>query len=203
MRIVRSLGSITRVYPDAKEIARRMFVTNSFDGILAAIGVNVGGYSESVDPMVLALSIIGGGAAMGVFSGIVGVYLSERAERLRELKKMEHNLQASRKASIYWNAARMTPLYIALWSGLGIILFPTLIALPYLATAMCGCIATDLAFEASLAIALIVLGLLGAYLAKISGESIWNSVIRAISVGVGGIILVLVLKKVLGYLIIA
>ncbi|MCE4621261.1 MAG: hypothetical protein F7B95_02320 [Desulfurococcales archaeon] len=178
-------------------------MTNSFDGILAAIGVNVGGYSESVDPMVLALSIIGGGAAMGVFSGIVGVYLSERAERLRELKKMEHNLQASLKGSIYWNAARMTPLYIALWSGLGIILFPTLIALPYLATAMCGCIATALAFKASLAIALIVLGLLGAYLAKISGESIWNSVIRAISVGIGGIILVLVLKKLLGYLIIA
>lgn len=203
MRIVRGLGSITRVYPDAKEIARRMFVTNSFDGILAAIGVNVGGYSEAVDPIVLALSIIGGGAAMGVFSGIVGVYLSERAERLRELKKMERNLQASLKGSIYWNAARMTPLYIALWSGLGIILFPTLIALPYLATAMCGCIATALAFRASLAIALVVLGLLGAYLAKISGEPVWNSVIRAISVGIGGIILVLILKKLLGYLIIA
>jgi len=175
-----------------------MFLTNSFDGILAAIGVNVGGYAETVKPGLLALSIIGGGAAMGVFSGIIGVYLSERAERLRELRDMERNLQASLKGSVYWTAAKAAPLYIALWSGIGIILFPTLIALPYIAASMCSCISMPTAFQASLAIALSILGMLGAYLARISGEPIAPSAARAIAVGIGGIILVLILKSLLG-----
>lgn len=194
MRFLREINNIVRYYSDVKSIARRMFVTNSFDGLLAAIGVNVGGYSPYSDPLQLAMGIIGGGVAMGVFSGMLGVYLSERAERLREVAELERKLAKSLKGSVYWKAARIIPLYIALWSGLGIVVFPTLTAIPYFLAAR-GLLGVSEAFYWSLLTALALMALLGAYLARISGESIVKSVARSVGVGLGGALLVLVLKS--------
>jgi len=87
-RFLEDLRSVISLYPDVPSIARRMFTTNSFDGIMASIGVNVGGYTQTGDPLTLALSIMGGGISMGVMSGMLGVYLSERAERLREVREV-------------------------------------------------------------------------------------------------------------------
>ena len=173
-----------------------MFVTNSFDSILAAIGVDAGGFNPNVDPLTLALSIIGGGIAMGVFSAAIGVYLSERAERLKELRDLERKVQASLRDSIYWYIARLAPVYIALWSGFGAILFPITIAVPYL-VAVTNYIPVKLAYASSLAIAFFELGFLGLYLAKVSGDSKLKSIARTVLAGLGGLVLVTVLRDAL------
>ena len=193
----RDFREVVRYYEDVKSIARRMFVTNSFDGILAAIGVNVGGFSPDADPARVAMGIIGGGVAMGVFSGVIGVYLSERAERLREIAELERKVARPLKGTVYWKAARVLPIYTALWSGLGIVLFPTLIAVPYFLS-VTGIIEPMEAFYASLAIALVLMGSLGYYLAVISGEDKLKSTLRAVSIGVGGALLVFVLRNIVG-----
>lgn len=191
------LRRVTRYYDDVGGIARRMFITNGFDAILASIGVDVGGFSSTGDPAVTAMGIIGGGLAMGIFSGVLGVYLSERAERLKEVQEIERNMARSLRGSVYWKAARIVPLYVAMLSGLGILLFPTIIASPYI-LAEAGIIGVREAFELSLAVALALMGLLGMYLGSISGEGPLKPALRAVLMGLGGILLVWMIRVVLG-----
>ncbi len=194
---LRDFREVVSYYEDVRSIARRMFVTNSFDGILAAIGVNVGGFSPDADPIRIGLGIVGGGVAMGVFSGIIGVYLSERAERLREIVELERKMAKPLRGSVYWKAARLVPVYTALWSGLGIVLFPTLVAAPYFLASF-GLVGAMQAFYLSLAVSLALMGFLGYYLAVVSGEDKLRSVARAVGIGVGGALLVYILRNILG-----
>ena len=161
-RLIHDLKSIVDTYPDVRSIARRMFVTNSLDSIITALGVSVGGYTSTTIPRVLALSVMGGGIAMGLISAMLGVYLSERAERMKEYRELEKKLAASLRNSVYWRAARLIPVYVALWSGLGATVFPILIAIPYIfldANLLPGIIA----YASSLFIGLGSLAFLGYY----------------------------------------
>lgn len=173
-----------------------MFVTNAFDSILATIGADVGGYTKNSSPISLAMSMIGIGIAMGVFSAIIGVYLSERAERLRELKELERKVQSSLKGSVYWKVAKLAPVYIALWSGLGVLIFPSIIAMPYILSYLIG-VTLDFAFILSLLVALVLLAWLGYYLSSISGDPPSKSILRTVSAGVGGIVVIELLKELL------
>lgn len=197
--VLEGLRRITSIYPDLKSVARRMFVTNSFDSILASLGVAVGGYSSTVNPINLALSIAGGGLAMGVFSGMVGVYLSERAERWKELIEMEKKVASTLRGTIYWKAARLAPLYVALWSGLGVVMFPLLMAVPLLAASLTG-LSILASVTVSIAVGLASLAMLGFYLGKIGGENPLLSSVRAVSMGAGGILLVYLFKLFIGAL---
>ncbi len=197
-RLAEDFSKVKKLYPDVPSVARRMFVTNSLDGLLAALGVNVGGYSPGSDPVLMASSIIGGGVAMGIMSGMVGVYLSERAERIREVRDLEKKLSAKlKRSSVYWRAAALIPVYVALWSGVGIVLFPTLVALPYLLAAGAG-MGVEAAFIASTGIALLLMTLLGAYLGRISQENTIVSALRGLSLGLAALVLVYLLKGALG-----
>ena len=148
--------------------------------------------------MLIAASIMGGGVAMGIMSGMVGVYLSEKAERIREVRELEKKLSSRFKEdSVYWRAARLIPIYVALWSGIGIVLFPTLVAIPYIMAAVSG-LSVRTAFIVSLSMALTLMGLLGAYLARISGEDPLKSAIRGLGLGVVAAVIVYMLKGVLG-----
>ena len=187
---------LVKVYPDTPNIARRMFVTNAMDGLLAAIGVNVGGFNVNVDPRVLALSIIGGALSMGLLSAVVGVYLSERAERLNEVRKLEKKVGRSLRSSLYWKAAMLVPVYIALWSGVGVLVFPALTATPYLAASM-GLLGMGEAFILSLALALILMAGLGFYLGVVSGENRLVYTLRGLGLGAGGAVVVYLFKSLL------
>jgi len=193
LRLLRDFRDVTRMYPDVEAIARRMFVTNSLDGIVAAMGVNIGGYSQAGDPLLLASSIVGGSVAMGVISGMLGVYLSEKAERMKELRELEKKLASDLRGSIYWKAAQLVPIYVALWSGIGILLFPLLIAAPYFAAAW-GFIDMVQAYYLSILAGLASMGALGYYLGHVSGEEKWRSVARVLGMGLLVIVLVKMLR---------
>lgn len=190
---INDLRAVTSIYSDVKSIARRMFITNSVDSIIASLGVSVGGYSPGVEPRTMAMSIIGGGVAMGFISAMLGVYLSERAERLREYREMERKMAASLRGSIYWKAARLIPIYVALWSGFGAVVFPLLIALPFIFSRI-GILSGLTAYYGSLGVGLLSMGILGVYLGKVSGENILHSVARTLAMGVLAILLVSLLK---------
>ncbi|MCE4617086.1 MAG: hypothetical protein F7C32_00665 [Desulfurococcales archaeon] len=183
---------------EIKSIARRMFVTNTFDSLLAALGVSTGGYKGDADPLGLALSIIGASIAMGFFSAMLGVYLSERAERLRELEHLREQLLSEiPKESIHYRAAKLIPVYVALWSGFGAIILPILVAIPFI-IAHVGIIGIYTAYLVSTGIALIAMSFLGVYVASGSGDSILLSVARFTGAGVAAIITIHILKIFLG-----
>ena len=194
---MKDLRLVLKSNPDIKSIARRMFVTNALDGVVAALGVNVGSFSPSQDPVIHASGMIGGTLAMGVVSGMIGVYLSERAERLREYRELERKVASSLRGSIYWKAVKIVPIYVALWSGLGIILFPLLAALPFLLADMLGITPTG-AFRISIMVSILEMIALGIYLGRVSGESLIRSAIRVIGMGLVALAIAFGLRAVLG-----
>ncbi len=192
-RLLGDLKAIVNTYPDVRSIARRMFVTNSLDSIITALGVSVGGYDPHASPRILALSVMGGGIAMGLISAMIGVYLSERAERMREYRELERKLAANLRNSVYWRAARLIPVYVALWSGLGATLFPILIAIPYFIVDI-GLVPVYLGYSSSLTVGLGSLAFLGYYLSRVSGENLLHSIARLLSMGILAIIVVSAFK---------
>lgn len=179
---------------DAKSIARRLFVTNSFDAMFSALGVMLGTYAVGAkDPTVYIGAILGGSLSMGLFSSFVGSYLAERAERLRELKSMEREVMASLRKSIYWRASRVIPLYVAFWSSIGIIALPLLSTTPFMAS-WAGLLSLDRALTLSVAIVYAIMFSLGAYLGKVSGESMVRTGLKMLGITVAATAFLLMVR---------
>lgn len=183
---------------DAHSIARRLFVTNSFDGLISTLGIILGGYLGNVeDPATYIYTVAGGMLALGIFSGMIATYLSERAERLRELHETERVMLHKLDDSIYAKVARYVPVYVAFWSGIGALLLPLLTLIPFAVALYLG---TDFPLEitiaASTSIALVELFLIGCYLGKISGESKLLNGLKFVGIGLTAVITLLALKVV-------
>ena len=102
----------------AHEIARRLFVMNAFDGALTIMGVVIGAHFSGVtDPRVVIVAGIGGSVAMGI-SGISGAYLAERAERKRDLKKLETAMLQRLDGTQFARASEFASFVIAFVDGI-------------------------------------------------------------------------------------
>ncbi len=153
-------------------------------------------FNPTVEPAIIALGMIGGSLSLGVVSGLAGVYLSERAERLREVRELEKKLGGSLEGSVYEKAARVVPVYVALWSFVGMLVFPLVAATPYIVAAS-GVLSLSVAFAVSIAMVMVMLALIGAYMGKISGEGVLKSAFRTVLLGVLALIVVYLAKLVL------
>lgn len=152
------------------EIARRMFVTNSFDSMIAIIGIVLGNYIFGIsNPHSYLGSALGGSMTMGIFSSFFGVYVTEKAERLRELREIEEQLLIEIRNSLYSEVVRFAPIYVALWSMFGSILFTFISLIPFF-IAVKGAISIAEAVGSSVIMLNTMIGFLGAYMGKISGE---------------------------------
>ena len=185
---------------NAKEIARRMFVTNSFDGLLTALGIILGSFiAGSRDLNTYFASVGGASLAMGVFSGMLSTYFSERAERLRELHETERVMLRKLSTSIYAEAAKLVPLYVALWSGIGATLLPLVGASPFL---FCQYLfgTCDLAATVYTSVAIIISEMfaLGYYLGLIGGEKPLLSGLRLAGIGVAAALVLTAIKVIVG-----
>lgn len=78
------------------EIARRYFAMNAFDGVLTIIGVLMGNLVAGVNSAQIVLSTgLTTSVAMGI-SGLWGAYLTESAERKRDLGELSKPGYANR-----------------------------------------------------------------------------------------------------------
>ncbi len=155
----------------AKGVARRLFVTNSFDGLLTSLGVILGGYIGGLSsPLAYIGAVLGGSLTMGIFSGFVGAFFSERAERKKELKEMETQVLKDLSKTIYGKMTRLIPFYVAFWSSLGMVLFPLITVSPFLLSYL-GLFGIDVAIPVSIVIVNVLVFVLGVYLGSVSGES--------------------------------
>ncbi len=101
----------------AKNIARRYFITNGFDGALTILGMVTGFYISGMTDISIALSACLGATIALFISGLSSAYLSEKAERKKELLELEQALIRDLKASDYGRASRYLPIMIALVNG--------------------------------------------------------------------------------------
>lgn len=163
----------------AYRIARRLFVMNAFDGILTIMGVVIGAHFSGLsDPDIVIKAGVGGSIALGI-SGMSSAYLAERAERRRDLKKLENAMLIDLKKSQFARASEFAIIVVALVNGISPAMGAILV-LPYLFVPR---IDIEAAFLVSLGLGLACLFVLGLFLARISHERMIVSGIRLILVG--------------------
>ena len=93
---LRFLLKITR----STGIARRYFITNGFDGALTMLGLLMGfRISDSVSLDIALTACLGATIAL-TMSGLSSAYISETAERKKELNELKKNYGDSRRSTI-------------------------------------------------------------------------------------------------------
>jgi len=173
----------------AHGIVRRYLVVNGFDGALTMLGLIVGFYlSGTQDLHVIIGACLGAAVALGV-SGISSAYISETAEKQKELRELEQAMIKDMSGSIHARASRLLPLFVAFVNGMS----PFAISLLIISPIWAAYLAMNLPMpplQMSFIFALVVLFLLGIYLGRISGVFWLWSGIRAlvIALATGGII---------------
>ncbi len=151
------------------KIARRYFVVNGFDGALTLLGMNMGFYvSGEGDLPVIISACLGASVALGV-SGVTSAYISESAERERELHALEAAMVSDLTDTDHGRAYRFAPLWIAAVNGFAPFLFGLIIILP-LWLASEGVVLPPGPVESALITALIILFLLGIVIGRIQGR---------------------------------
>ena len=155
----------------AWSIARRYLVTNGFDGALTMLGMLTGFYTSGMTELSVAISACLGAAVALFVSGLSSAYLSEKAEREKELRELEQALVVDLKESDYGQASRYLPLLVALVNGFSPLLLSLVILLP-LFFAEQGHALPSSPFMNAITIALICIFFLGVFLSKIS-KTFW------------------------------
>jgi predicted membrane protein (TIGR00267 family) len=169
------------------EIARRYLAMNAFDGVLTMIGVLMGNYLAGVrSASVVIHTGMATSIAMGV-SGLWGAYLTEAAERQRDLAELEKISLTDLSRTKIGRASRAAVVIVALVDGLAPFVAALIVLVPLFAAELIGNILTSYAL--ALAIALIGLFGLGAFLGHISGHSLVGYGLRTVVAGVVSIAL--------------
>ena len=168
---------------DAGKITRRYFVMNAFDGALTMLGVVIGAYVSGFinQPTVIISAGIAGSIAMGA-SGMSGAYMTEKAERTKKLKELEKAMLTDMKDRLHGRSHRFASIFAAVVDGVSPALAAMIVVSPFFFVSF-HIISAELAFFSCITITLIVLILLGIYLAKISDESMIRYGIQMLIVG--------------------
>lgn len=153
----------------SQQIARRYFIVNGFDGALTMLGLLSGFYvSEQVVLPVTISACLGAAIALGM-SGLTSAYISEAAEKKRELKNLEQAMIADLGESAYGKAAKLVPLYIALINGLAPLLIALIIIFPLIIGNIYPQTITQ-PLETAALLAFLIIFFLGIFLGRISGH---------------------------------
>lgn len=164
-------------------ITRRYFVMNAFDGALTMLGVVIGAFISGVinQPAVIISAGIAGSIAMGA-SGLSGAYMTEKAERTKNLKKLERAMLSEMKEGLHKKSHRFASVFAAVVDGVSPALAAMVVISPFFLVNF-NLISSFVAFYSSIVLTLIVLTLLGIYLAKISDESMIKYGVQMLFVG--------------------
>lgn len=178
MKLLRHARFLMRI-TQSSGIARRYFIVNGFDGALTMLGLILGFLvSASTDLTVIISACLGAAIALGM-SGISSAYVSEVAERRRELAKLEASMISDLQESAYGEAFRWVPMLIALINGAAP-LFISLIIITPLWLSSHGVPLPISPLFLAIIIALSLVFLLGVYLGRISGISWLRSGIQTL-----------------------
>jgi predicted membrane protein (TIGR00267 family) len=158
------------------EIARRYLAMNAFDGVLPVIGILMGGVialayqNPAFVYQTTLLAILGMSFAMFV-SGITSSYLTETAERAREIKELEQSLLTDLKESGISKAARTTTIVVSLINGLSPSMAALVTVIP-LFLPLFTILPIEVSFYFSISVGFFVLFTLGVFLGRVSRTNV-------------------------------
>ena len=176
------------------EIARRYLAMNAFDGVLPVLGILMSGlivmsHQNTVFVYETSfLAIIGSSFAMFI-SGISSSYLTEGAERKRDLLELEKSLLTNLDGSTIAGASRTTTIVVSLINGFSPSISALVTVIP-LAFPIFNLVSIELAFVISLIVGIVILFVLGMFLGKISKT---NKIVYGIKTLAAGIIVIIMM----------
>ena len=191
--------AIQRVQSDNKladigHIARRYFAMNAFDGVLTMIGVLMGNLTAGVDQAQIVVTTgLSTSIAMGV-SGLWGAYLTESAERRRDLLELSRATLTDLGPTRIGRASRTAIVTVALVDGFSPFLAALLVVTPFFGAGLFPNITW--VYYSSLAMALVTLFSLGAFLGHISRDNLLLYGLKTVVAGVISIVISLLLHPV-------
>jgi predicted membrane protein (TIGR00267 family) len=152
------------------EIARRYFAMNAFDGVLTTIGVLAGNYLAGVRDLSIPIRTgIATSIAMGI-SGLWGAYLTETAERRRELSELEKISLIDQSDTSIGKASRFAVIVVSIVDGLAPALAAMIVMIPLFLRNLIG--NPILSYALAGVVALLSLFALGIFLGKVSNENL-------------------------------
>lgn len=180
---------------NSQGIARRFFVTNGFDGALAMIGLFTGFYlSEGASVAVAAQAGIG--AAVALFmSGSTSAYISESAEREKEISELENAMSKDLSNSLHGEAARLIPIWVAFVNGFSPLLISLFIMTP-LWLSLSGLILPGNVFLWVIGLSAVTIFFLGVYLSLISRQHWFISGIKSLMIAITTLVVILFLGEI-------
>lgn len=158
----------------SRDIGRRYFVVNGFDGALTMLGLITGfELAGDVGIDVILGACVGTAVALAI-SGLTSAYLSETAERRRSLAELEGAMVTDLSTSAHGVEARVAPVIIALANGAAPLLLSLAIIAP-LWLARAGVPLPLPPLQAAIAVAFLCIFGLGAFLGRVGGTSwLWS-----------------------------
>ena len=169
------------------EIARRYFAMNAFDGVLTIIGVLMGHYAAGVeDAMVVVTTGLTTSVAIGI-SGLWGSFLTESAERKREIDELSKSTLIDQNGSKIGKASRFAAVAVALVDGLSPFFASLIVLIPFFFAGFFKNI--HYIYFASIGFALLVLFGLGMFLGKISKQNLFVMGLKTLAAGIVSILI--------------
>ena len=173
------------------EIARRYFAMNAFDGVLTTIGVLMGNFTAGVeDARIVVTTGLATCVAIGI-SGLWGAYLTEAAERQREILELEGYTLTDLQDTTLGKASRAAVVIVALVDGIAPFLAALIVLIPFFVPQIFPSLRWT--YLTAIALALISLFSLGAFLGHISRRNIASYGLRTVVAGAISIVISLLL----------
>jgi predicted membrane protein (TIGR00267 family) len=139
---------------------------NAFDGVLTIIGVLMGNLMARVDePRIVVSTGMATCIAMGI-SGLWGAYLTESAERRRDLVELGRYTLTDLNDTRIGRASRMAVVVVAVIDGISPFVAALVVLIPFFAAGLLPTIAW--AYYSSLGVAMLALFGLGFFLGHVS-----------------------------------
>ena len=170
-RINRALFRIRQFNKIAEidEIARRYLAMNSFDGVLAILGILLASFFADIQSRSMVITASLGIAVAIAISGFYGTFITEKAERAGKIKRLEKSVGMFLKESQIQSAHSFAIFVLAAIDGLSPFLIAIIIIMPFFITSSMA-----LAYYMSFALAVLFLFLVGAFLGTISKENVFK-----------------------------
>jgi predicted membrane protein (TIGR00267 family) len=185
LRKIKTYIKVSGVAP----ISRRYFVMNAFDGVMTVLGIIIGTYVTGTKEAFRIISAgLGASLAMGI-SGFVGAYMTEEAERTKQLRSLERSMLRKLGKTVIGRAGKFAMMYTALVYGLSPAL-TSIISISPIFLVPFGILPISYAIKTSILTSLFILFTVGMFLGKISGK---NFIISGLRMLIVGLILVFVL----------
>ena len=186
MEPFKSLLARARLYIQVthiSDIARRYFVKNGMDGSMTVLGIILGAWTAKVEePNIVVMAGLGACLAMGI-SGLFGAYITEKAERKRQLKTLEQSMLSDLEDSLHQDASEFVPAFAAVVDGLSPALTAVVSLVPFILSIV-GLLPIWDSYMISLVVTFITLFALGLYLGRVARERMWLYGLQMLAAGV-------------------